>query len=348
MLYGKREREKNVKKINKKWLKAGIVLVLLAVAVFRLREHLWDGLREITRIPVYGKIGILLASTGYMLAEGESISRLSRAFPVKIRWRTGVGCAYYCSFVRVITFGGGAGAAEIYYLSGEGMEPAHALDATLIQYLCQRVTATVLGTASLLLLFPKIEGAVGRYTGYFAAGVGVAVVVVAAILLVLLSRRTAGLLFKGLDWAGEKKPDWKPKTEQWKRQVALAQEGVKSMAREKEILAEMFLWNALKYVCWFSIPFLLYGDGKGSFWCTSVGLMAVATVLASVIPVPGGYGALEFVQLLLFEPVLGKVRTVSMVILYRMATTILPAAAGGGVAAFHKRKKSGFQQIEGE
>lgn len=74
------------------------------------------------------------------------------------------------------------------------------------------------------------------------------------------------------------------------------------------------------------------------FWYISAGLMAVATVMASVIPVPGGYGALEFMQLLLFGSVLGRARAVSMVILYRVVTTILPAFIGGGVAAFYKRR----------
>ena len=60
--------------------------------------------------------------------------------------------------------------------------------------------------------------------------------------------------------------------------------------------------------------------------------------MASVIPVPGGYGALEFMQMLLFEPMLGKGRTVSMVILYRVVTTIIPAIIGGLVVAQYKRK----------
>lgn len=77
------------------------------------------------------------------------------------------------------------------------------------------------------------------------------------------------------------------------------------------------------------------------FGYTSVGLMAIATVMASVIPVPGGYGALEFMQLLLFVPILGRAKAVSLVILYRVVTTILPAFIGGGVAAFSKRRDEG-------
>lgn len=333
-----------MKNINKKWLKAGFILLLFAVAVFRLRDYLWEGFREIARISVRGKIGIFLASTGYMLMEGMSVSRLTKAFHTNIKWRTGVGCAYYCSFVRVMTFGAGAGAAEIYYLSKNGMETAHAFDTSLIQYLCQKVTVTILGAGSLILLFKRVEDVIGTYKKYFVYGVTIAVVIIAAIMLVLLSRRIADLLCRGLDWIGEKKEAWKNKTDQWKKQVMLAQEGVKAMLREKGILAEMFVWNTLKYFCWFSVPFLIYGEGNMGFWYTSAGLMAVATVMASVIPAPGGYGALEFMQLLLFGPMLGRSRTVSMMILYRVVTTILPAFIGGGAAALCKRRDGGSKE----
>lgn len=335
---GKQARAIDVKSRNKKWLKAGLILLLLGIAVFRFRDYLWEGFREIARISVRGKMGIILASTGYMLMEGMSVSRLSKAFHANIKWRTGVGCAYYCGFVRVMTFGGGAGAAEIYYLSKEGMEPAHAFDTSLIQYLCQKVTVTVLGAGSLILLLKRVEDVIGTYKKYFVYGVTLAVAVITAIMLVLLSRRIADLLCKGLDWIGEKKENWRDKTDHWKKQVMLAQEGVKAMLKEKGILAEMFVWNTLKYFCWFSVPFFLYGEGDMGFWYTSAGLMAIATVMASVIPAPGGYGALEFMQILLFGPVFGRAKTVSMVILYRVATTILPAFIGGGVAAFCKRK----------
>lgn len=335
-IHRKRARPIDAKNKNKKWLKAGLTLLLLVIVVFRFRDYLWEGFREITRISARGKIGIILASTGYMLMEGMSVSRLSRAFQADIRWRTGTRCAYYCGFVRAVTFGGGAGAAEIYYLSKEGMEPAHAFDTSLIQYLCQKLTVTILGAGSLILLFHRIEDVIGKYKYYFVYGVTAAVFISAAIMLVLLSRRIAELLCRGLDWAGEKKEAWRTKTDQWKRQVMLAQEGVKGMLQKKGIPAEMFVWNTLKYLCWFSVPFLLYGEGDMGFWYTSAGLMAVATVMASVIPVPGGYGALEFVQLLLFSPIIGRAKTVSLVILYRVAATLLPAFIGGGVAAFYK------------
>lgn len=333
-----------VKKRNSQWLKIGIVILLLGILVFRYHNYLLEGIREIARIPLSEKTGIILASAGYMLAEGQIISRLAKIFHADVQWKKGIGCAYYCSFVRVATFGGGAGAAEIYYLSEEGMEPAHGLDVSLIQYLCQKVVATCGGAAGLLICFGAVEASAGKYRIYLVYGVMLAIIVIAAILAVLLSPKIAGLLFKLLDWLGEKKRNWKSRTEAWKDQVAAGQQGVKTVFHEKGKLAEIVLLNILKYICWFSIPYILYG-GSGDISLTmSIGLMAVATVMATVIPAPAGYGSLEFMQLVLFEPLLGKSRTVSLMILYRAATTFIPAIAGGAVVCLDKRKKKGADQ----
>lgn len=330
--------EKNRKKRNRRWLELGVFVLLLGFVIIRYRSYLMDGLREIAGISMAEKLGIFFASAGYMLAEGGIIARMAKVFHVNMRWRTGVGCAYYCSFARTATFGAGGGAAEIYYLSGEGIEPAYGLDLSLIQYLCHKAAVTFAGVISLLLLYPSMEDTAGKYRNYLVLGTVVAVLVIGAILLVLLSKRIAGWLFWLLDLIGGKKESWKKKTDEWKNQVTLGQRGVKTMLQNKKRLAEVFLLDFIKFFCWFSIPYILYhGSGELTLF-TSVGRMAVATVMASVIPVPAGYGALEFVQIMLFEPVLGRSRAVSLAILYRVSTTFFPAAIGGVTAFFYKRK----------
>lgn len=89
-------------------------------------------------------------------------------------------------------------------------------------------------SGSLIFLFKSIEDVIGKYKYYFVYGVTIAVVIIVAIMLVLLSRRIAELLCVGLDWIGEKKAAWKNKTDQWKEQVMLSQKGVKAMLGEKE------------------------------------------------------------------------------------------------------------------
>lgn len=336
--YGQQEKAKDLEKINKKWLRSGIFLLLLGIVAFRFRYYLRDGFHEIAMISISEKVGIFLASAGYMLFEGMSVKRLAKVFHTNIKWKTGVGCSYYSSFIRVVTFGAGAGPAEIYYLMKEGMQPAYAFDVSLIQYLCQKLAVTFMGAASLVILFQRVEDIIGGYRKYFVLGVGVAVGITVGIILVLLSKKTADGVFWILDWVGRKRENWVRKIEDWKKQITLAQEGVREILREKKVLAEVLGWNAMKYFCWFCVPYLVYGENDFGFLFISMGFMAIATVMASVIPVPGGYGANEFMQFLLFEPVLGEGKTVSVIILYWVVTNIIPALIGGGVAVWHRRK----------
>lgn len=330
-----------MEKRNRRWLKIGFFVLLISIVIFRYRSYLVEGFREIAMIPMAQKVGIFLASTGYMLVEGKIIVRLAKVFRMNIKWKTGVRCAYYCNFARTVTVGGGAGAAEIYYLNNEGMEPAHAFVVSLIQYLCQKVAVTFLGAMSLLFFFQNVDTSIGKYRTYLACGIGLAVVLVALILSVSLSKKIAGILFGFLDWIGERKRNWKCRTETWKKQVIFGQDGVKAILQDKGGLAEIFILSLIKYFCWFSIPYLLYKERGVLLLFSSISMMAIATVMASVIPVPGGYGALEFMQMMLFEPIIGKGRTVSMVILYRVATTFIPTIIGGVAAFFNKRKNHG-------
>lgn len=158
-------------------------------------------------------------------------------------------------------------------------------------------------------------------------------------LLVLVSERTAGGVFRLLDWFCARQEKWKEQADKWKKQILLGQEGIKKGLQNPQGLTELFFWNLIKYFCWFSIPYLLYGDRDSLSLGVSVGLMATATVMASVIPAPGGYGSLEFVQILLFEPILGRGRVVSMAILYRVSTTMIPALIGGAAVLLHKRER---------
>ncbi len=340
-LYEEKVREDRVNKRNSQRTKWAVFLLLLAAAILRFRNRLIEGFHEIAGIPAPDKLGILMAATGYMLVEGKIIERLSKIFHADIKWKTGIGCAYYCSFARMATFGGGAGAAEIYYLSREGMELAHALDISLIQYLCQKVAVTCAGVVSLLFLFPEIEASIDKYGKYLVGGISLAAAVTAAILLVMLSQRVAGLLFRFLDWVGKKKEDGKSRTEAWKEQILSGRAGIRTMLQQKGRLAEIFAWNIVKYFCWYSIPYILYKDTGVISLFTSIGRMAIATVMASVIPAPGGYGSLEFMQLLLFGPVLGESRAISMMLLYRAAATFIPAIIGGVVVFLYERKNDG-------
>ena len=62
-------------------------------------------------------------------------------------------------------------------------------------------------------------------------------------------------------------------------------------------------------------------------------LLALATMLAGVIPTPSGYGSMDAMIVLLFHPLLERAKLVSLVIVYRVVVSLFPFLVGAAVAA---------------
>ena len=69
----------------------------------------------------------------------------------------------------------------------------------------------------------------------------------------------------------------------------------------------------------------------GLSFAENILLMAVAYMLAGVIPAPSGIGALEFVFLLFFTGFVEAGAALPAILLFRFVTWILPFGVGGGV-----------------
>lgn len=300
------------------------------------REQVAEGFREIELIAASKKAAILAVSVGYMAAEGRIIYELAKAFDADISWKKGIVCGYYCTFFRTVTLGSGGGAAEIFYLNRCGMEPVGAANVSMLQYLCQRIALTLLGCVGVVLRYQDIGVYVVSYKKYIIYVIGITVFITIAILLLLLSSKTEQALLGISKWAGKKNVKWQEWLYSFRTQFISGQKGVKLFLRDRRCLVRAGLLNIVKYCCWFSVPYILYGETAGFNLQVSVMLMAIATILAMVIPAPGGYGALEFMQILLFEPILGRSKVTSLIILYRTATTLFPAFVGGALVIFNR------------
>mgnify|MGYP006949003448 FL=1 len=57
--------------------------------------------------------------------------------------------------------------------------------------------------------------------------------------------------------------------------------------------------------------------------------MAIAYMLAGVIPAPSGIGSLEFVFLLFFNCFAGEMYTVPAILVFRFTTWLVPFIIGG-------------------
>lgn len=324
-MFGAENKNNRRKKGRIKLLLIGIVLLIFWIFY---KDSLREGLEEISRISVGAICGLLGASTGYMLLEGLIIWNTAGAEKKKFRRRDGIRCAYYCSFLRLLTFGTGSGIGEVVFLTKKGISAAKAAGMSILQYLIQKITVALTGIfAAYLYLYRRQE-----QNGYLEAYIILAALITAgigtALALILFSRKFRRSLLKLLHMLGVRFPALGEKEHFVREQIENLQQGGKQLFRDYRRIAWILILNVGKYFCWFSVPYLLYGQSEEITLFTSWALMVLATMLAGVIPAPGGYGSIEFVLLLLFSPVLRKEQIFSLSVLYRFVTSFIPFFVG--------------------
>ncbi len=318
---------------KRKWWKLAAVILILAVLLIFFRDSFVEGLQEIRKVPVQKVLLLLCLSMGYFLAEGGIIALLSRSCSQAVSYGKGVVCSLYCSFFRLVTFGSGSGIAEVYYLNRGGMKVAEATGMSLVQYLMQKVAICVMGAVSFFFCFSYVERYIGAYQGYIALAVGITMAIGAGIVLLTVFKKGKEALFSFLYKITAGKTAWEERIRKLSEQADILQDGAGRLYKKKGLLFAALALNFVKYFCWFLTPFVLYGDGRRLTFGISLVLMALATMLAGVIPTPSGYGSLDAMLILLFHPLIGEARVVSLVILYRVVVSLFPFLVGAVVAA---------------
>lgn len=325
-----------VKKSEKIWMKGILIIVLGCAVIYQFKDLILEGIQEMQKISSGKVIVIIFLSLMYMGLEGCIIMQMAGSYKSTLSLRKCIECAYYCAFLRLATFGSGAGVGEIYYLNKAGIKIAKATSVSLIQYMIQKISIAIYSGFSFLLFYPVVNSYMGSYTKYLLPAVCITIVIAIAIILISVPSKISDGLIKIMEKAAFRCVRWQEKIEKAKEQVEILQESARELLHEKKKLLIVFLLNFLKYTCWYMIPFVLYPSditlGK------SILFTSLTTMLAGVIPVPGGLGALEAVFLILFSPIVSKDRAVSIALLYRFVTTMIPFAFGG-IAAWKNHKR---------
>ena len=324
---------------KKTWLKIVIVVLILVILVVFFRDSFLEGFQEIAKVPGKTVVLLLCLSMGYFLAEGGVITVMAQSCEGRVSFRSGFACALYCSFFRLVTFGSGSGVAEVYYLNKKGMKAAEATGMSLVQYLIQKITICVMGAVSFFVCFRYVEQYIGEYQRYIALAVLITMAIGAGILLITVFEKGKNLLFFYLKKATERKANWNQRVKKVEEQADILQDGAKKLYHKKHCLFLAFFLNLAKYFFWFLTPYVLYGDEERLTLLVSLVLMALATMAAGVIPTPSGYGSLDAMLILLFHPLLGDAKVVSLVILYRVVVSLFPFLVGMVVAAWSLRKE---------
>ncbi len=321
-------KRKSEKKI---WIKKALIGIFICVVLYQFRDLIWEGLQEIQKI-FLGRIAAACLSLAYMGIEGAVILKMAGQYKNRLSLKKCVGCAYYCAFLRLATLGSGTGIGEIYYLSKVGMNPAQATGMSLIQYMMQKISIALYGGICFLVFYPVIDSYIGAYHKYLLLAVFITAAVITGIILITVPSKCSAFVMVQLDKIGRHDSKWQERINKAKEQVELLQKAATGLLREKKRLCKVFFLDFFKYTCWYLIPFVLYGSDTELTFGRSLIFTALANMLAGVIPAPSGLGALETVFIILFSPVLRRERAISLALVYRFVTTMVPFIVGSIVA----------------
>ncbi|MCI9440010.1 MAG: flippase-like domain-containing protein [Ruminococcus sp.] len=314
------------------WGRGLICLMALAAAIFY-----WDtlceilgGIRQISAVGFC--VSILLSAAAYVV-EGMTISLMAGAVIPRLPVQRGIAIALICEFYRMITLGNGPGIVEIHYLHKDGMEPGSATVVTMIQYMVKRTAVMLLGVLGFVVLYSGGNGKeiCSKYAAFMGTGCLITIGVIACFMGLTLSSKIAAWAGTFLDWLCRKLPSWEKRFLQWKQQIDLLNHSGKEIVKQKYRLFGTVLLQTGKMLLFYAIPVCLLYEKTGLSFAENILLMAVAYMLAGVIPAPSGIGALEFVFLLFFTGFVETGAALPAILLFRFVTWVLPFGVGGGV-----------------
>ncbi len=337
----KREKGKGKKRKYSGIISLLLVGLLLAAALVFYRDSLEDIVSGIQALFFCEIVICCLLAGVFFFMEGsvmQGVVRLSgSAYPL---WES-IKVAYCCEFYRLITLGSGSGIAQIYYLSKKDIPPAQGIGISMIQFVLKKIAVMLLGVSGFLFLL----GSGGRdeictsYGKYMVVGVLITFVIVAVLIAVAASSKVLQFVNRGCDMLSGKFPSLQKTLQKGKEQAGLLNATGKVVFQKKGGFLLVLFKSMGMLLMVYLIPAYIFRGQEFPDFFLNVCLMAVAYMLAGVIPAPSGIGSLEFVFLLLFGFFLPESVTVPAILVFRFATWIVPFIIGGLIVLLQRMKE---------
>lgn len=315
-------------KKKKTAIKYAVFIVLILIVIWYFRDSIRDILNEVINTSLEELAVMMILSFLYFMIEGRIISVMAKKYNPSFSLFRGMGCAYFCNFYRIVTFGSGTGIAEIYYLNRSGVDAARATGMGLVQYIIQKITTAIYGIAGYYLFYRAMTELTVGYDSLLSLGFFVALVIVGALILISTSSAFSRTILFWMKKICRKKEKWMERVEKWEEQIGILQREAKELLKDKKKLLRIFGYDFLKMTLWYLIPYVVLRECAGLSPAFAASLMAVVFTLAGVLPAPSGFGSLELVFVLLYGKLTGNAKAVSAILLFRFVTNIIPFVIG--------------------
>jgi len=317
-----------LKKRKKNILKYSMIIVVLLLAVYAFWDSLEDALAEMKRISANQIFLILILACVYQILDGANITMLASNGKNKLKLLKGEYCMLLASFFRVITFGSGAGVATIAFLVKEKYPVSEATGISAINYMLHKVMIALFCVGLMILRFPVIRAQYGSYFQYLVLSMALVTVIVLFYLFMCTSRKFHKIILSVVSLFNKK-----GRHDKWVSETSSQFEDLEIYSTQllgnKKRIAVILLFDLLKFISWYSIPFVLLHGSVEISYIDCLTRMAFAIAIAGVLPSPAGIGSTEFAFLLLFAQIAIQKTLLSTVLLYRSATFVFIGLLGG-------------------
>ncbi|GAA2905478.1 lysylphosphatidylglycerol synthase transmembrane domain-containing protein [Enterococcus pseudoavium] len=305
-----------------------LFVVMIGVIIFVIRDSLSEIFTELGRT----SLPVLIGVTGFglisQIIEGYTIKNIAAEFNPEFTIRDGFFASAYSTFYRVITFGTGSIVSEVIYYHKKKLKFSEGTGTSALRMIVYKAALIVWALFFLIVKSDAIQKYISNGIFFVSAGIIVTLLIISVLLLLSLNINAQVFLVIVCNRLFKQKK-LRDIVDQLNIQVYSLRGAIQTFIHDRQAVLRVFFSNMAKLVVWYALPFfiLIQSHPQIDLWLT-VALISFTVILGGVLPAPGGIGGFEFVYVLLFRNIVGKVDAVSSLLLYRYATYLLPFLIG--------------------
>lgn len=319
---------------------------IIGVIIFVVRDSLSDIFLELadTSLPVL--VGVTLLGFLSLLVEGFTVKNIVAEYNPEFTLIDGFFSSAYMSFYRVITFGTGTIVSEVLFYHKKELKFSQGTGVVALRMVIYKVALSVVAVVFLFLKGNELNQQINHGVIYVVVGLVVTLVIVGVLLLFSLSIN-AQVLFVIITNRLFKRQKLRDLIDKVNMQFYSLRDTIQTFFSHKETVIKVFLSTMVKLGVWYIIPyFILSSENKDLNLLLIVALISFTVILGGILPAPGGIGGFEFVYVLLFSSVVGRVEAVSSLLLYRYATYLMPFLIGMVYVLVNKQREINLELKE--
>ncbi len=316
-----------------------VLLALTGVLVLLFKDHWSEILSALSQLSFWQVLLVLAVGLSYPVLEGVVAWVIVRSRIPDFKLWQGLDTAWCGTFGNVITLGAGAVPMQTYYLYHCGLPVGPGVGLMTLEYVFHKTTVLLYATVMLLFQHPWLAANTSGVLNYLPLAYVVVAAIIAALVLVCVSP----LIQKLARWLLDRLPKtekWQQRRTSWQEQLDILGEESRRLLADKPRCVLLLALQTLKLFGLFCLPYLcirFMGLSPLSFAQVQL-LTSLMLFLSNALPNVAGMGSIETAFLLVFGSFLSQGETMSVLMLYRIASyyaVIAVSAIGFFIAQKH-------------